>query len=111
MAEGAQLHPVAVLVGLLVGAEFFGLIGVFIAVPALAAARVAWLHYRDFVSSGEQSREIDSLLRREPEAGVPAGAGEPAEDLPERSEIPCGCRSGSRGRGNRSRSERSRRRR
>ena len=91
MAEGAQLHPVAVLVGLLVGAEFFGLIGVFIAVPALAAARVAWLHYRDFVSSGEQSREIDSLLRREPEAGLPAGAGEPAEDLPERSEIPCGA--------------------
>jgi len=64
MAEGAQLHPVAVLVGLLVGAEFFGMIGVFVAVPVLAAARVAYIHYREYMSEDEHSREFDSLLGR-----------------------------------------------
>ena len=50
LAEGANLHPVAVIVGLLVGAEFFGMIGVFVAVPVLAAARVAWIHYRAYIT-------------------------------------------------------------
>jgi predicted PurR-regulated permease PerM len=68
MAEGAELHPVAVLIGLLVGAEFFGMIGIFIAVPVLAAARVAWIHYRAYISEGQHSRELDSLLgRHQPE--------------------------------------------
>ncbi len=65
MAEGAQLHPVAVLLGLLVGAEFFGMVGVFIAIPVLAAARVAWIHYRAYMNEGEHSKELDSLLGRE----------------------------------------------
>lgn len=64
MAEGAQLHPVAVLVGLLAGAEFFGVIGVFIAVPVLAAARVVWMHYRAYMGEGERGRELDRLLGR-----------------------------------------------
>lgn len=68
MAEGAQLHPIAVLVGLLVGAEFFGMIGVFIAVPVLAAARVAWIHYRAYMSEDDHSRELDALLGRGPSA-------------------------------------------
>lgn len=65
LAEGAQLHPVAVIVGLLVGAEFFGMIGVFVAVPVLAAARVALLHYRAYVSEDLHGRELDDLLGRE----------------------------------------------
>ncbi|MBD3292879.1 MAG: AI-2E family transporter [Armatimonadia bacterium] len=64
MAEGAELHPVAVLVGLLVGAEFFGMIGIFIAVPVLAAGRVAYVHYRAYMAEGEHSKELDSLLGR-----------------------------------------------
>ncbi|MFO8082120.1 MAG: AI-2E family transporter [Armatimonadota bacterium] len=65
MAEGAELHPIAVLVGLLVGAEFFGMIGVFVAVPVLAAGRVALIHYRAYVAEGEASREFDRLLGRD----------------------------------------------
>jgi len=80
MAEGAQLHPVAVLLGLLVGAEFFGMIGVFIAVPVLAAARVAWLHYRAYLNEGAHGGKFNSLLgRKRPPATEPeadAGDGE-----------------------------------
>lgn len=65
MAEGAELHPIAVLIGLLVGAEFFGMIGVFVAVPVLAAGRVALIHYRAYVAEGEASREFDRLLGRD----------------------------------------------
>ncbi|MGC9317794.1 MAG: AI-2E family transporter [Armatimonadota bacterium] len=64
MSEGAKLHPVAVILALLVGAEFFGMIGVFIAVPALAAARVAYIHYRAYMSDEGHSRELDELLGR-----------------------------------------------
>jgi len=79
MAQGANLHPVAVIVGLLVGAEFFGMIGVFVAVPVLAAARVAWIHYRAYISDDRHGRELDELLGRErastTEPATPAAAG------------------------------------
>ncbi len=64
MSEGARLHPVAVIIALLVGAEFFGIIGVFVAVPALAAARVAWIHYRAYMSDDVHGRELEELLGR-----------------------------------------------
>ncbi|MGI5819126.1 MAG: AI-2E family transporter [Armatimonadota bacterium] len=65
MGRGSKLHPVAVIVAIPLGHEFFGLVGVFFAVPVLAAARVAWLHYRAYVSEGEASREFDRLLGRD----------------------------------------------
>ncbi len=94
MAEGTQLHPVAVLVGLLVGAEFFGMIGVFIAVPVLAAARVAYLHYRAYITEGPHSTELYSLLGRGPlsdesaEPGEPQSVGEPdADEEPDADDV------------------------
>lgn len=74
MAEGSKLHPVAVILALLVGWEFFGFIGLFVAVPLLAAARVAWLHYRAYMTEGETSREFDRLLGREPSADAEQNA-------------------------------------
>lgn len=40
LSAGARLHPVAVIVAILVGAEFLGVLGMFIAVPAAAVLRV-----------------------------------------------------------------------
>lgn len=79
LAEGANLHPVAVIVGLLVGAEFFGMIGVFVAVPVLAAARVAWIHYRVYITEGRHGRELSDLLGR--------GRTEPAQPVACATEI------------------------
>jgi len=64
MSQGANLHPVAVIIALLVGAEFFGIIGVFVAVPVLAAARVAWIHYHAYMSDDAHGRELEELLGR-----------------------------------------------
>ncbi len=64
MGEGAQLHPVAVIIALLVGAEFLGMIGVLIAVPMLAVLRVAWVHYWAYISDEGHARELEELLGR-----------------------------------------------
>lgn len=89
MAEGAQLHPVAVLLGLLVGAEFFGMVGVFVAIPVLAAARVGWIHYREYMNEGDHSKELDSLLGRErpaPAAPAPDAVADEMESTTEADE-------------------------
>lgn len=62
MSENAKLHPIAVIIALLVGAEFFGILGVFIAVPVLAAAKVAWLHYRAYLTHDNHYPQLNELL-------------------------------------------------
>jgi predicted PurR-regulated permease PerM len=42
----AALHPVVVIVALLIGGEFFGVIGMFVAVPIVAVLRILFLHWR-----------------------------------------------------------------
>ncbi|MGH9414918.1 MAG: AI-2E family transporter [Terriglobales bacterium] len=51
--ERVQLHPLAVLFGVLAGAEIAGIIGVYLSVPILAILRAAWTRWRTF--EGEQS--------------------------------------------------------
>jgi len=89
MSEGANLHPVTVIIALLVGAEFFGMIGIFVAVPVVAAARVAWIHYRAYMSDDVHGRELEELLGRsrrdeevacEPDAQGQRALGEGAGD-------------------------------
>lgn len=52
LGHHAALHPVIVVVALLAGAEFFGIMGMFVAVPIVAALRVAVLHWRSW--SGDE---------------------------------------------------------
>lgn len=47
-----QLHPLAVLFGVLAGAEIAGIVGVYLSVPILAILRAAWVRWRSF--QGEQ---------------------------------------------------------
>jgi len=53
LSGGAKLHPVVIIISLLIGAELFGVIGLFIAVPVVAALRVGLLHYRAYVGAEE----------------------------------------------------------
>jgi predicted PurR-regulated permease PerM len=42
MGNALRLHPLLVIFGLLAGAEIYGLPGIFVALPVLAAGRAAW---------------------------------------------------------------------
>lgn len=43
-----ELHPLAVLFGILVGGEIAGVIGVYLAIPAMATARILWRRWRTY---------------------------------------------------------------
>jgi predicted PurR-regulated permease PerM len=45
MGSALRLHPLLVIFGLLAGAEIYGLPGVFVALPTLAAARAVWEYF------------------------------------------------------------------
>jgi len=44
VGEKIGLHPVAIILAVLLGAEFFGLVGVIVSVPAAAALNVLFTH-------------------------------------------------------------------
>lgn len=50
ISRGIQLHPLAVILAVLAGAEFDGLAGMFLAVPAVAIASVAYRHWLEWRS-------------------------------------------------------------
>jgi len=52
LGHHAALHPIIVIVALLAGGEFFGMIGMFVAVPIAAAIRITLLHWRSW--SGDE---------------------------------------------------------
>jgi len=47
-----QLHPLAVLFGVIAGGEVAGVIGVYLSIPIMASLRVLWVRWRSF--EGEQ---------------------------------------------------------
>ncbi|HXE31949.1 MAG TPA: AI-2E family transporter [Terriglobales bacterium] len=51
MGNQVQLSPLAVLFGVLAGAEVAGVIGVYLSIPVMASLRVAWIRWRSFESA------------------------------------------------------------
>ncbi|MEP7336518.1 MAG: AI-2E family transporter [Acidobacteriota bacterium] len=47
LSEGVEIHPVAVILAVLCGAELGGVTGVFLSVPVVALLIVCWRHWRD----------------------------------------------------------------
>ncbi|MGD9497749.1 MAG: AI-2E family transporter, partial [Armatimonadota bacterium] len=72
MSENARLHPIAVILALLVAAEFLGMIGVFIAVPVLAVAKVVYTHYRAYMREDSRGEELAELMGRAAPSAGPA---------------------------------------
>jgi predicted PurR-regulated permease PerM len=50
MGSALRLHPLLVIFGLLAGGEIYGLPGVFVALPLLAAARATWEFFADRIT-------------------------------------------------------------
>jgi predicted PurR-regulated permease PerM len=61
MSKGVELHPVAIIIALMVGGQFFGAVGVFIAVPALATLRMIYIHTRSYIDEGTHREELDEM--------------------------------------------------
>jgi predicted PurR-regulated permease PerM len=59
MANALRLHPLLVIFGLLAGGELYGLPGVLVALPTMAAARAIWEFFSERVrlESWEEGRE------------------------------------------------------
>ena len=47
VGRGVHLHPLAIILAILCGAELAGLTGVFLAIPAVAILTVTYRHYRE----------------------------------------------------------------
>ncbi len=46
MSEGLELHPLAAIFGVLVGGEVFGIPGMFLSIPVIAALRIVWHNWQ-----------------------------------------------------------------
>ena len=49
MAQALRLHPLLVIFGLLAGGELYGIAGVLLALPTMAAARAIWEFFAERV--------------------------------------------------------------
>jgi predicted PurR-regulated permease PerM len=61
MGSALRLHPLLVIFGLLAGAEIYGLPGVFVALPTLAAVRAIWDYFSPRIAL-EPWREAEPVV-------------------------------------------------
>jgi predicted PurR-regulated permease PerM len=66
MGGKLELHPLAVLFGILAGAEVAGVIGVFLSIPVLASIKIAWRTYRQ----AKRTSDLDEHQPSEPLAST-----------------------------------------
>ena len=50
MANALRLHPLLVIFGLLAGAELYGIAGILVALPTLAAGRAIWEFFAERIT-------------------------------------------------------------
>ena len=53
LGRRVDVHPLAVLFGVLAGGEIAGVAGIYFAVPIMSAARILWINWRRHNSAGE----------------------------------------------------------
>jgi predicted PurR-regulated permease PerM len=78
MGNALRLHPLLVIFGLLAGAEIYGILGVFIALPLLAVLRALWEFFAERVALETWAPAVST------EVGV-SGAPLPARAAPKRA--------------------------
>jgi len=73
MANALRLHPLLVIFGLLAGGELYGIPGVLVALPTMAAGRAIWefFHERIDLESWEDAQESRIPVEVEPRATTP----------------------------------------
>jgi predicted PurR-regulated permease PerM len=53
LGQRVELHPLAAIFGVLAGAEIGGVIGVYLAIPAMAALRILWVHWQTYKEAAD----------------------------------------------------------
>jgi predicted PurR-regulated permease PerM len=96
IGQGIHLHPLAVIVAILSGAELAGVAGIFLAIPVIAIATVSyrhWLEHRgseglvaDFLKPAEPSEPADQPEQPSPAAST--GRSSPRQTYPLMSTTP-----------------------
>jgi predicted PurR-regulated permease PerM len=79
IGQGIHLHPLAVILAILAGAELAGVAGIFLAIPVIAIATVAYRHWLEH--KGSEGLVADLLKPAEEAVTAPASSEEPAERL------------------------------
>jgi predicted PurR-regulated permease PerM len=81
MGSALRLHPLLVIFGLLAGGEVYGLPGVFVALPLLAAMRAIWEFFSDRIAlepwTGAGPIPVEVELELEPHPPPPVAPAEP----------------------------------
>ncbi len=72
MGKRVELHPLATLFGILVGAEIAGVVGVYLSIPAIATLRIVWRRWRAYQTA------TDHTVLVAPAEEVPTTSGEHA---------------------------------
>ena len=53
-----KLHPVTIIVGLLIFEHFFGILGMILATPCIALAKVVWKFFREKYNLFQDKDEV-----------------------------------------------------
>lgn len=65
MGEGLELHPLAVIFGILVGGEVGGVVGIFLSIPVIAGLRIVWRNWQQHERpTGERLQELGPRSER-----------------------------------------------
>ncbi len=60
MGSRVELHPLAALFGVLVGAEIGGVVGVYLSIPVIATLRILWRRWQRYERSQKESSPVSS---------------------------------------------------
>lgn len=86
IGQGIHLHPLAVILAILSGAELAGVAGIFLAIPVIAIATVSYRHWLEHRGSeglvADMLRPAEALLGASPENSIESEAGSHNQEPP-----------------------------
>ncbi|CAN5605582.1 N/A [soil metagenome] len=71
IGQGIHLHPLAVIIAILSGAELAGIAGIFLAIPGVAILTVSYKHWLEHRGSEGLADVLTTAPSTEPEVGAP----------------------------------------
>jgi len=66
MGHHLEIHPLAAIFAVLVGAEIGGIVGIYLSVPLMAALRVIWRAWVGPESTGKHRSDLDGIVEKPP---------------------------------------------
>jgi predicted PurR-regulated permease PerM len=67
LGNRVEVHPLAVIFGVLAGAEIGGVVGVYLSIPIMAAIRIVWVRWRTY-RAADQAPNPAAVIKQAPNA-------------------------------------------